>query len=267
MFHSPKVRRWPGENEWLSKDLQYLAPCDAMAIDAGNTRIKAGWFSRQQLIEVWHIPATEFSRATLPFPPKRAVLCSVGHPEDHLKNWLVQMGVSAIKVIRPDDPLPFATRYTTPETMGSDRKMLVLGACVLHPGIPRLVVSLGTCITYDWIDSNEVHLGGCISPGLSMRWSSMHQYTGRLPLVLPPGLEGGANIPATDTEAALQWGVVQGVRHEIQGFWMNFQHQYDPLNQGQFILTGGDAHFFEIRPEERIFAAPNLALIGLQAML
>ncbi|MFM8493495.1 MAG: type III pantothenate kinase [Bacteroidota bacterium] len=267
----PKLRRWPNLMDTLMEDgsdgFSYLAQCDALAIDAGNSRIKAGWFSGQRLIEVWHIPVPEFGAGALPALPKRTVLCSVGYPEEHLKNWLIQRGLSSIQVIRKEDPLPFKTQYSTPETLGSDRKMLVHGANVLRPGIPRLVVSLGTCITYDWIGPDQVHQGGYISPGLPMRWSSMHQYTGRLPLVSHPDIDAGANIPAKNTEAALQWGVVEGVRHEIRGFWQSFLHQNDPSSKAQLILTGGDAHFFEISPEERIFAAPNLALIGLHAML
>ncbi len=265
--HLPKERRWPIQSESGTEDFKYLAPCDALVMDAGNTRIKAGWFAGPQLIEVWHTPAIELGQCALPVWPMQAVLCSVGYPEDQLKHWLTQKGVSAVRVIHPEDPLPFVTKYTNPASLGSDRKMLVHGANVLYPGIPRLVVSMGTCITYDWIGTDQVHMGGFISPGLPMRWTSMHQHTGRLPLVSPPDLSQDAKVPATDTEAALQWGVVQGVRHEIHGFWSVFIHQNESNSKAQLILTGGDAHFFEISPEERIFATPHLALIGLHAML
>jgi type III pantothenate kinase len=170
-------------------------------------------------------------------------------------------------VILPEDPMPFISLYKTPETLGSDRKMLVNGANVVFPGIPRLVVSLGTCITYDWISSDQIHQGGYICPGLNMRWDSMHRQTGRLPGVPPPDLQLSEIIPATDTHSALQWGVVWAVRHEIRGFWNQLMERDSDFSMSHLIITGGDAHFFEIRAEEKIFAAPYLTLIGLRAML
>jgi len=245
----------------------HLAGCDALAIDAGNTLIKAGWFSGPQLIEVWQIPTPNLNQIKLPFSPWHAVLCSVGFPENEIKNWLMQQGVAEVRVILPDDPMPFTSLYKSPETLGSDRKMLVIGANVLFPGIPRLVVSLGTCITYDWISSEQIHQGGYICPGLQMRWESMHMQTGRLPRVLPPDLQLSDTIPATDTIAALQWGVVWAVRHEIRGFWNQIKERNREFSRCHLIITGGDAHFFEIRAEEKLLAAPYLTLIGLRAFL
>jgi len=266
-LHSPTVRQWPGLNECRSGAYAHIAPCDALVIDAGNTLIKAGWFTGQQILEVWQVPTTEFGQLELPFSPQRAVLSSVGFPENEIKEWLNRQGVAEVRVIRPEDPMPFKTLYKTPETLGSDRKMLVNGANILFPGIPRLVVCMGTCITYDWISSEQIHQGGFISPGLRMRWESMHKQTGRLPLVTPPDLQLSDTLPATDTQSALQWGVVWAVRHEIRGFWNEFKQRKGEFSKSQLIIAGGDAHFFEIRAEEKIFAAPYLALTGLRAML
>lgn len=131
-----------------------------------------------------------------------------------MESRLLQTGASLVRVWRASDPLPFSSDYTSAQTLGSDRKMLVMGANKCFPGVNRLVVGMGSCITYDLIDAAGHHLGGDISPGLHMRWQAMHQFTARLPLVAMP-----AEWPTlgTDTPTALQAGVLQGVLAEIQG--------------------------------------------------
>jgi len=264
---TPIFRSWPTDRETQTAGHLRQDRYHTLAIDAGNTRIKAGWFAEDQMIEVWQIASTDFGAAMLPISTNRAVVCSVGYPESDLQEWLIQRGVAGVRIIQSGDPLPFPSDYKTPETLGSDRKMMVHAANVLYPGIPRLVVSMGTCITYDWINSDNRHLGGYITPGLPMRWEAMHTKTERLPLVRPPDIQSGGSTPGTDTLSALQWGVLRSVRHEIRGLWTDFQHHQRDSKSSQLIITGGDAHFFEIIPEERIFAAPHLALIGLHAML
>jgi len=49
--------------------------------------------------------------------------------------------------------------------------------------IKSIVIDLGSCITYDLIDSEGIHHGGSISPGFGMRYKSMNDYSGALPLL------------------------------------------------------------------------------------
>ena len=41
----------------------------------------------------------------------------------------------------------------------------------------------GTCITFDFIDFKNVYQGGRISPGIEMRYKSLHEFTDNLPKI------------------------------------------------------------------------------------
>ena len=53
-----------------------------------------------------------------------------------------------------------------------------MGSSVLYPNKNVLVIDAGTCITFDFIDLNKVYQGGRISPGIEMRYKSLHEFTG-----------------------------------------------------------------------------------------
>ncbi|MDP2187046.1 MAG: type III pantothenate kinase [Sphingobacteriaceae bacterium] len=238
-----------------------MADARQYVLDAGNTRLKIGRFEGGELVQVEALALTDWQQHRLTLPAEAAALASVSVPEGDLESWLKKRGVHRIVRFDPQAPLPFESKYTSPETLGSDRKMLVLGAISQYPKRNRLIIGLGSCITYDLLTSQNVHLGGDISPGMHMRWRAMHEFTARLPLVT----ESEPVQPlGTDTLSALRSGVVQGILAEIQGRCQQLEQQIPDLT---IILTGGDAHFFEKQINSPIFAEPNLALYGLHALL
>lgn len=230
------------------------------AVDAGNSRVKVGCFEAGNLVWVEVHPLDGYQALSLP-PAASAALLSVSIPEAALADWLKSQGIPEPLVFTSQSPLGFASAYTSPETLGSDRKMLIRGAIERFPGQNRLIIGIGSCVTYDVVDRHDQHLGGDISPGMHMRWQAMHQQTARLPLVELP-----AEWPSygTDTHTALQAGVVQGLAAELHGRIRQFQVILPDLT---IILSGGDAHLFEKRMDNPIFAEPNLALYGLHALL
>ncbi len=238
-----------------------MADLRQYVLDAGNTRLKIGRFEGGKLVQVEALALTDWQQYRLSSPADAAVLASVSVPEQELDLWLKAQGIP--KVLRFDQhtPLPFESRYTSPETLGSDRKMLVLGAVHLYPNRNHLIIGIGSCITYDLVTAQNVHLGGDISPGMHMRWRAMHDFTARLPLLTEPE---PIQLFGTDTQSALRSGVVQGIVAEIQGRYQQLKQQIPDLT---IILTGGDAHFFEKQINSPIFAEPNLALYGLHALL
>jgi type III pantothenate kinase len=60
--------------------------------------------------------------------------------------------------------------------------MVLAGATLQYPKCNRLVIDAGTCVTYDFIDQEDNYLGG-ISPGLRLRYESLHAFTAKLPLL------------------------------------------------------------------------------------
>ena len=68
----------------------------------------------------------------------------------------------------------------------------------------------------------------------------------------------------TDTETAIQAGVINGIIYEMDGYIEALRLKYPNL----FVfLTGGHSFYFESRLKNSIFADINLVLTGLNIIL
>ncbi len=162
--------------------------------------------------------------------------------------------------------LPIQNTYTTPETLGKDRLASAVGANNLFPNSNVLVIDAGTCIKYDFVDSSNIYRGGAISPGLTMRLQAMHNLTARLPLIPPLQQNEQTDIAliGNSTESAMISGTYNGAFQEIKGIIEEYASKHDNLT---VVMSGGDAHFFELHFKRQIFARPNLVLEGLNTIL
>ena len=157
--------------------------------------------------------------------------------------------------------LPIRVGYRTPETLGSDRLACMVGASVLYPSRPVLVLQCGTCLTVDLLTAEAVYAGGSIAPGLRMRFQALQEHTARLPLV-PADSE--ADLYGQTTTASIQSGVWQGYLSECEGMIRKYEAIYEHL---MVIITGGDAAAVKDKLKMTIFAFPDLVLFGLMQML
>lgn len=157
--------------------------------------------------------------------------------------------------------VPLKNRYLSPQTLGLDRLAAAAGAVYIYPQQDVLVIDAGTAVTYEYVSASGEYLGGNISPGLSMRFQALHTFTAKLPLLTPgaPSLHYGQ-----DTPSAIRLGVESGMAYEIDGA---IEHFTSLFPQGIAVITGGDAGFFEKKLKSRIFAQPDLVLIGLNNIL
>lgn len=127
----------------------------------------------------------------------------------------------------------------------------------MKPGHDLLVVDAGTAVTYDFVSADGIYKGGNIAPGIELRFKSLHEHTGALPLV---GTQGDVPMFGRDTETAIRSGVINGIRKELDGYETELRSIYPSL---LVFLTGGDADFFDIKAKSTIFAVPELVLHGL----
>ena len=231
-----------------------------LAIDIGNTRIKAAVIESNTLLEVLHFSKEEFVSKIhfiLQQNPKikDLVVASVGNLEK--KDFLPFENEVKIHYISHANKFPFQNLYATPDTLGIDRMVLSAGAVLQYPNCNRLVIDAGTCITYDFVDENNHYLGGAISPGIRLRYEALHQQTAKLPLLTKNNPE---NFIGNSTETAIHSGVINGVVLEIDGFIELYKSQYAKFI---IILTGGDTDFLAMRLKNTIFANPNFLLESL----
>ncbi len=214
-----------------------------LILDRGNTRLKATLFDGEVLRSLGVITPDNFSelKAIVDFNHiDGAIWCSVGPKTDSLLDWLSALLGTRLKLLTPATALPFDIKYGTRATLGADRIAAVAGALALWPGQQLIVADAGTALTIDAVSQPQgqrpVFLGGNISPGVSMRLRSLHEYTARLPMV---SLDGNLPLWGEDTVTALRCGAVRGAASEITAMRDTFETQLQcPVH---IVLTGGDA--------------------------
>ena len=167
---------------------------------------------------------------------------------------------SAFHKLSNNSNLPFTIPVGKPETVGADRLALCAAATYLFPQKNTLAIGLGTCITYNFLNKNHQFLGGSISPGLEMRFRSMHNQTALLPLV---NMEWNFPLIGYDTKTNLLSGVAWGMAKEIDGIIDAYEEKFNDFN---VILTGGDTLHFAPLLKKQIFADSNLIFKGLYAI-
>ena len=231
-----------------------------LAIDIGNTRIKAAVFEQNTRLETFTFPIEEIQKK-VDFIVKAnqkitdLVVSSVRNTENSVFSTIG----SHIKIyfINNESHFPFENRYETPDSLGIDRMVLAAGAVLRFPKQNRLVIDAGTCITYDFVDEENNYLGGAISPGIRLRYESLHNYTAKLPLL-------SVSIPdktiGSSTQGSIHSGVVNGLTNEIDGFIEFYQERFANII---IILSGGDAEFLAKRLKNTIFANSNFLLESL----
>ncbi len=166
-----------------------------------------------------------------------------------------------IHYFNENSKLPIINSYQSPKTLGKDRLANAVAAWCLNPSKNSLVIDLGTCIKYDIVNQKGEYLGGNISPGLNMRFKSLHHFTDQLPELnfSPYHQTFGVN-----TETSIYSGVQLGIENEINGFIERYSTEFNELT---IFMTGGDLKNFEKRYKKPIFANQNLTLIGLNEIL
>ncbi len=232
-----------------------------LCLDFGNTRLKAAIFSSGSLVAEELLPDdSSLTMAGLldKYRPEKSILSSVIDHDVAVEKLLGE--ATRFHKLSHATRLNFRTPVGKPATIGADRLALAAAAVQEYPGKNNLVVGLGTCITYNFINQYHEFLGGAISPGMEMRFRSMHDYTAKLPLA-----RKDFNFPVTgyDTLTNLQSGVLAGISFEISGYLAFYAERYGNFNA---VLTGGDSAYFARRLKNRIFADPTFLFKGLYAI-
>jgi type III pantothenate kinase len=231
-----------------------------LTVDVGNTRIKGAVFEGAILLECFVFMKSELQKNIQNILKKyekttHLVVSSVGDVEKQA--FLEFSSALNIHFVSHKDPFPFLNRYETPHILGIDRMVLAAGATLRFPDQNRLIIDAGTCVTYDFVDQGDNYLGGAITPGLRLRYETLHNYTAKLPLLT---VESPKYFIGNSTSESIHSGVVNGLVYEIEGFINQYKAQYSNFI---IILTGGDTDFLANRLKNTIFANSNFLLESL----
>ncbi len=249
----------------------HIASASYLTIDRGNTRTKVGYFRGNELLRVASCLPEDLEETVISFVyesleeiPLHVGWISVNQREN-ISTWPIWRGIKTlanIKEFSTKDSFPVENAYSTPETLGIDRLVAVVGATRLISAPPALVIDLGSAITYDILDSSSTYLGGGISPGMNMRFQALATFTARLPLVEP---QKKFDLVGNSTHDSIRSGVVNGLLEELRGIIQRYKSQFS--EDLSVILAGGDAHFFEKRLKSVNFVEQNLVLWGIRELL
>ena len=227
-----------------------------LLLDFGNTRVKVAVKDGGDLRQIYCGPVLleNISKAVEGLDIHGGMWCSVHTLDASIKNWMLSLGLSPLTA---STPVPIKNEYSSPSSLGMDRLAAAVGAWSMEPGRDLFVIDAGTAITYDFVSAAGVYKGGNIAPGMELRFKSLHEHTGALPLVDDDGV---VPMLGNDTETAIRSGVMKGVRYEIEGYIEELGSLFPSL---LVFLTGGDAESFDIKAKRSIFALPDLVLRGL----
>lgn len=235
---------------------------DLLAIDVGNTRVKAGWFADGALVvaEAWN--TADVVRVFAMDVPDRVIVSNVAGP--HIGAQIMEQcalnGV-ALHIIRS---LPaqcgVVNGYREPGQLGTDRWAALIAARAAGLSA-RLVVMAGTATTIDLLHGDGRFLGGLILPGIRLMRESLSRGTAQLPI------DEGAMVrfPASTPEA-ISSGALQATLGAVDRMCevLKVESGIDPV----LLLSGGAApvllpHLEAECPSGSIQCHEHLVLHGL----
>lgn len=220
-----------------------------IAIDIGNTRIKAGKFDGTKLSDF--LSFTDVSLVTLYLKP---------HAKDNVaiasvvpsKTKIIAENVKKITrhspfIITKDIKTYLKISYETPETLGIDRLCSAEGAFYLYKNSKKfksykkgtyiLSIDFGTATTINVIEYPKKFVGGIIAPGIGMMFESLEQKTAQLPHL---DVSSFKTIIGNDTNSSIASGVVTSVVGLIEKT-INHLKQDKSAKAVHLYLTGGNA--------------------------
>jgi len=243
-----------------------------LAIDAGNSRVKWGWYQRDARGDIrngggaWSSVASvsliEFAASSdhvNPFSathenPSRIIISNVAGEgaQQLLVNWTSIFEAEPHWLKGGTQTCGVTNRYERPEQLGPDRWAALVAARWLEPGRACLVVNAGTATTMDALSPEGEFLGGVIVPGVDLMRFVLHEHTGSLPLQSGKFVATPRNtVDAIETGCRhAQAGAVERMRRVLGG-------------DGACLVSGGGGPALIERLELPCRYVENLVLEGL----
>jgi type III pantothenate kinase len=228
-----------------------------LIFDAGNTLLKVGVFCAGKLENVVKFRYNELNsiiELVNRYDSYTIFISSVVSKE--LTDQILSFVPNAILFDR-DIKLPIKIDYVSYNTLGIDRICNSVAINHFKKNQASVSIDIGTCIKFDFVDANGVYKGGSISPGIDLRFKSLNDYTGNLPLIND---KEKSYLIGNSTVNSIKSGVLNGIQAEIDQFIFLYTEEYQDLT---FFVTGGDAVYFDFPLKNNTFVDENLTLKGL----
>jgi len=248
-----------------------------LAVDVGNTRVKAGLYEGCTLLRHFAWPTDRFKPDDLWTEVRSAVVlgeprhsagfsvavCSVVPAVSRtVAQALDDVRVGRILWIGPELDLGLSIGVDEPERLGPDRIANAVAAVDLV-GCPVIAMSYGTAITLTVVDSTRVLAGGAIAPGPEASARGLAASTGLLPLV-DPWSEGTDRLPdavGANTESAIRSGLIYGAVGTARELVAAVRAH---LGDAMVVMTGGYASLIAPHVPPPVRLVEHLTLEGVR---
>ncbi len=243
-------------------------------IDAGNTNIVFGIYSKKKLIKIFRINTDKKNiinkKILINFlkskknifnklDNKYCVLCSVV-PSLNLiiKNYFIKNKFKFNIVTAKDIPINAKIRYNLNQ-IGSDRVANYI--YVLNKKIKNcIIIDFGTATTFDVIKNSEYY-GGLIFPGINLSMNTLIKNTELLKVTK---ISKSKKIVNRNTSASIKSGFYFGYLHALNGILKQIkkENNFKP----KILITGGLGKIFKDKILFNPLYEENLTLEGIREM-
>lgn len=234
-----------------------------LAINIGNSRTAAGWFSRGKIrraVRTDDITPVMLEAVADGETPDGICLCSVVPGRNRAWGRLVKKMFPRVSVLWVNSKLDFGipVDLKRPDQTGCDRYANAVAGAELC-GMPCIVCDFGTATTYNLVLPRRGFTGGVIAPGYGMWFDAMGSGVTQLPRLKPGGIR---RQTGRNTEEAMRlsarWGY-RGMVTEILWQLARACGRKDPF----VCATGGFARKVMRDAGLKIPVLPDLTLHGI----
>lgn len=246
-----------------------------VAMDIGNTNIKAAVFEGSRLVKRWRcatdpvmtsdqygiIMVDLFRYHNLNMQAVEGIMISsvvptINYTIEHMCRDYFHLEP---RLLVPGMKTGLNIRYENPRELGSDRIANAVAVSTLYGG-PAIFIDFGTATTYGVISAKSEFLGGAIGPGLRMMNRALSTGTAKLPsieLVLPPQVIGKTTV--SNIQAGILYGYIGSVEKIVGQMKLELGGA-----DIRVIATGGMAHLVKSNSDVIDEINPDLTLTGLR---
>ncbi len=229
-----------------------------LAIDIGNTNIKAVIFKDKEIIQEWRISTDVKRTGDEYFSILRSLFKDAGVDFNDIKDTIISTVVPALigpfvivatritnkkpLIIEPAiyDKLPLKIPETAVHEIGTDLLCDAVAAWTKYKS-PVIVADFGTALSFTAVDKNGAIAGVAIAPGIRTAFNSLFANTAQLPAVpldIPPTSLG------KNTVIAIQSGIILGYKGLVENLIKQMKIDLEketntPADSVKVIATGG----------------------------
>ncbi|MCB5228289.1 type III pantothenate kinase [Alishewanella sp. 16-MA] len=200
-----------------------------LLLDIGNSRTKAVIYENGKFTLLSDLNLQSIA----PYRFIAVYVACVGFDE-HVEQLQHTLGLTHLpwyRLVSQTAAFGVVNRYATPERLGVDRWLAILGADSLLQTKNLMIVDAGTALTIDWLDKSQQHQGGWIIPGLRLQQEAVIKNTARVGSTPDDSQE---LILGVNTQDCVKNGALAALCGAIRAGW-----QLKPTDV--IFLTGGDS--------------------------